>query len=107
MSYPPSIQVLYIEGCPHWVEALRLARAAAREAGAAEVDVVVTEVRTGEQAARLGFGGSPTILVGGKDPFPGSRIRGLGCRVYQTSRGLAGVPEHGMLVAAIRSAVAA
>ncbi|MBT2415677.1 hypothetical protein J7I94_34990 [Streptomyces sp. ISL-12] len=42
------------------------------------------------EAERLGFTGSPAILVDGQDPFtePG-RVAGLTCRVYRTPDGLA------------------
>ena len=50
-------------------------------------------VDTGEEAERVGFGGSPSILVDGVDFFaePNSPV-GLSCRVYQTPAGPAGSP---------------
>ncbi|KHL02950.1 hypothetical protein [Sinomonas humi] len=107
MRFPPTIHVLYIEDCPNWEGALRLARDAAWSAGAAEVDVLATEVSTPQQAAQLGFAGSPTILVAGRDPFPGVRSPALKCRVFQTSGGPSGLPDRGQLVQAIRTAIAA
>ncbi|GAA2202619.1 thioredoxin family protein [Sinomonas flava] len=106
MMFPPRIEVLYIEDCPQWQAALHLARSAARLAGAAEVDVFAIEVRSRQQALRLGFAGSPTILVGGRDPFPGVRTGRPACRVFQTPRGPAPLPDGGQLTDAIRAALA-
>jgi type IV secretory pathway TraG/TraD family ATPase VirD4 len=59
--------------------------------------------RQPEDAERLGFIGSPTVLVDGSDPFatPGAPI-GLACRVYVTPEGLAGSPTLDQLMEALR-----
>ena len=106
MIFPPSIKVLYIEGCPQWQAALRMARSAARMAGAAEVDVLVIEIRDSAQALSLGFAGSPTILVDGRDPFPGTPTPDLACRTFQTPDGPAPLPDSRALTEAIRAALA-
>ncbi len=51
-------------------------------------------VETFEEAERVGFHGSPSILVDGVDVFadPDARI-GLSCRVYRTPEGPAGAPS--------------
>lgn len=49
----------------------------------------VIEIRTEDDAVRLGFPGSPTILVGGEDiqtPGPDQPV-GLSCRVYLRRNG--------------------
>lgn len=48
-------------------------------------------------ASRLGFLGSPTIRVGGRDVEPGAGDRrdfALSCRVYRTAAGVAGQPDE-------------
>jgi hypothetical protein len=70
------------------------------------VDVFAIEVRSRPQALRLGFAGSPTILVGGRDPFPGVRTGRLACRVFQTPHGPAPLPDSSQLTDAIRAALA-
>jgi hypothetical protein len=85
------VALLYFDDCPNWkVADQRLAAIAAERP-----DVVVTRhrVETVEQAERLGFHGSPSILVDGIDVFadPGAGV-GLSCRVYRTPQGLAGAP---------------
>ena len=50
-------------------------------------------VETVEEAERVGFHGSPSILVDGVDAFAGPDAGvGLSCRVYATPQGLTGAP---------------
>lgn len=95
------VSLLYFDSCPNWkVADQRLAAIAAERP-----DVVVTRhrVETVEEAERLGFHGSPSILVDGVDVFaePGAGV-GLSCRVYRTPAGLAGTPTMEQLRAALR-----
>ena len=87
-SFPHAVRLLYFEDCPNW----RVARARLSEAlsdvGANPDDVVYEQVTTAEQAAAVGFRGSPTILLDGVDPFAGpDDPTGLACRVYRTAEG--------------------
>lgn len=66
---------------------------------------ITTElVNTREAAERLGFTGSPTVIVDGEDPFatPGAPI-GLACRVYRSESGFTGTPPMADLRTAIES----
>jgi hypothetical protein len=70
----------------------------------ADVEPVLERVETAEDAERLRFIGSPTILVDGRDPFAGAEAAfGLTCRVFQTPKGLAGSPTPDQLRAALRA----
>ena len=94
------ITLLYFDDCPNWrVAEERLAAIAAERA-----DLTVTRhlVDTLEEAERVGFHGSPSILVNGVDVFaePGAGV-GLSCRVYRTPEGLAGAPTLEQLRAAL------
>ncbi len=61
-----SVQIQMSPGCGHGQKAVALVRdVLGRLAPDARVEVV--EVRTMEDAERLGFRGSPTVLVGGAD----------------------------------------
>jgi hypothetical protein len=52
--------------------------------------------------SRIGFSGSPTVLVDGRDPFAaGSARAGLTCRRYRTERGVEGAPSVAQLRAVI------
>ncbi len=82
---------MYIDGCPNW----KIADQRLSELVAERPDVSVNRrrVETAEEAERLGFRGSPSILVDGTDAFAAPDApAGLACRVYATSEGLAGAP---------------
>lgn len=90
-----TVTVRYFSGCPNWSDAVGLVRAVLDDAGLGDVPVELEAVETTEEAERLGFVGSPTLLVDGSDPFdPGGAPVGLACRVYLTSDGLRGVPSR-------------
>lgn len=83
--------MLYVDDCPNWKQA------------AGHLDILAAEfpdmsvsrrlVETAEEADRVGFHGSPSILIDGEDVFaPSDAPVGLSCRVYQTSDGPAGSP---------------
>jgi hypothetical protein len=62
-----------------------------------------TLIDTPALAVRLGFIGSPTVLINGLDPFGSTDAPvGLSCRVYRTETGLAGSPSEVQLREAIR-----
>jgi hypothetical protein len=96
------IMLQYFDGCPNWtITADRLAVIAE-----AHSDLTVTHqlVETAEDAEAIGFRGSPSILVKGKDLFPDpSASVGLACRIYVTPDGFAGAPTLEQLRAAIRA----
>ncbi len=95
------ITLQYFNGCPNWtIAGERLAVIAAERP-----DVTVTRhlVETVDEAERVGFHGSPSILIDGVDPFAGADASvGLACRIYQTPQGPSGAPTLEQL----RSAVA-
>ncbi|MGQ0618265.1 MAG: thioredoxin family protein [Acidimicrobiia bacterium] len=95
------IELLYFEDCPNWrVADERLAELAAEHTLAVRRRLVTTP----EEADALGFRGSPTILVDGRDPFAvGDEPTGLSCRIYRTPEGPAGSPT----VAQLRDAIGA
>lgn len=85
------IALLYFDNCPNWkITDERLATITAQRP-----DITVTRhlVESTEDAERLGFHGSPSILVDGVDAFADADTPvGLSCRVYQTPDGPAGAP---------------
>lgn len=93
------VTVQYFEGCPNWrVLDERLRRLRAELGFTLEYE----RVETAKDAARLGFVGSPTMLVDGIDPFAtGDAATGLACRLYATDEGPRGAPTEAALRAAI------
>lgn len=85
------ISLLYFDGCPSWKIAEERLRVIAEE----HLGITVTrhQVDTIDEAQRVGFHGSPSVLIDGVDVFaePDAGV-GLACRVYATPDGPAGAP---------------
>lgn len=93
------VTLLYFDDCPNWRDADHRLQTLAEE-----LDLTISrrEVTTPEEADRLGFRGSPSILIDGRDPFAsGDEPTGLACRVYDTPTGPAGAPSLAQLRAAL------
>lgn len=100
------VSLRYFDGCPHWRTAFDRLRDVLGAEGMADVALVVERVETPEDAERLQFLGSPTILIDGRDPFAGASVGfGLTCRVYETPDGLAGSPTVEQLREAVEAAL--
>ncbi len=99
-----NVELLVIPDCPNTAHALALVESVLADAGLS-ARVVVTVISTDEEVRARQFTGSPTILIDGADPFARSdAIPGMCCRVYQTARGLAGVPDAAELSRAVDAA---
>lgn len=97
------VELLWFSGCPNWQETDARLRQALLLAGA-DAHVVLVEVTTPEDAERLRFRGSPTVLVDGADPLASDLDPvGLSCRVFRTPDGLRGAPTVDMLVEVLRA----
>jgi hypothetical protein len=91
------LELQYFEGCPNWgLAEARLKQA--MEAEGAVGPIIYTKVETYEDAFRLRFIGSPTVLFSGIDPFqPKIVVPGLACRVFATEDGPKGSPTISQL----------
>lgn len=96
-----AVSILYVDGCP----GLDIARANVEEAAArlgVDVDIEFCLVETLETAQRLGFTGSPTIRVAGRDLVTvADATPRLACRLYATPDGFAPAPTSAQLLAAL------
>jgi hypothetical protein len=96
------VELLHLDDCPHWRLTEERLTAALRLANRPEVAVVRRRVDTDEQAAALGFVGSPTVLIDGRDPFAtGGESVGLACRLFRGANRLEGAPRLEQLVDAL------
>jgi hypothetical protein len=92
------VELLYFDGCPHWQVVERRLIDALDRLGRPE-SVQRVKIESLEHAQRVGFCGSPTILVDGLDPFATANTPiGLTCRLYETEDGTAGSPSARQLM---------
>lgn len=97
------VTLLYFDGCPNW----KVVDQRLTEIAGERPDIALTRhlVATIEEAERVGFHGSPSILVNGVDAFAAGHAGiGLACRVYTTPHGPAGAPTLEQLRAVIAGA---
>lgn len=95
------VTLLYFDDCPSWETTDERLRALADEFG---FELDHRRVETPEAAEEVGFRGSPTVLVDGRDPFADDDDpTGLSCRIYQTPDGPAGSPTTDQLRAALEA----
>jgi hypothetical protein len=93
----------YIDDCPSHEQALaRLRKVLVEEGVSLQIDVI--KIESDEQAKRLRFVGSPTILVNDIDIDPQTNDHyGLACRAYQLENGrISPLPSEEMIRRAIR-----
>jgi len=104
LAVSQKIEFLYFDDCPSHPEALELLRGVLAERGLEDA-IEVHEVRTDAQARALGFPGSPTIRIDGRDvdPAGASHPPALGCRVYRLADGrVSPLPSRAQIEAALR-----
>lgn len=100
------VEILYISGCPNYSPAVDCVREVLDQEGI-PTDMIEVEVKDAAMAQRVGFLGSPTIRVDGKDVEPDTstaRAFGMTCRTYSDGRRRAGVPPLEWVRAAVREA---
>jgi len=93
------VSLLYFDGCPNWQETDRRLREALSLVGRTGTTPNYVKVTSSEDAERLSFRGSPTVLIDGEDPFADTNSPvGLSCRLFRTPEGLRGGPTVEQLV---------
>lgn len=89
------VELLYFDGCPNWETADERLRKLQSELG---FRLSRRRIETPEEAERVGFRGSPTILVDGVDAFANEdQPIGFSCRIFDTPEGQAGSPSEEQL----------
>ena len=101
------VEVLYVEHCPNFPAALALVQRVAAELGLA-AEVRTTMIGDQGEAERIGFVGSPTVRVDGRDVDPEGELATectLECRLYWHEHRLAGYPTERSVREALLRAV--
>ena len=101
-----TVEILYFSGCPNHPGAVDRVREVLMQEGT-HAEMVEVEVKDVEAAQQIGFLGSPTIRVDGRDVEPAARaVRGFGimCRTYSDGGRRTGVPPPEWIRAAVREA---
>jgi hypothetical protein len=100
------IEILFLAGCPnHGPAVARVWDILRQETVSAEL--VEIEIKDAATAQQVGFLGSPSIRINGRDVEPAarsSRAFGFGCRTYIDQGGRAGVPSAEWIRAAVQEA---
>jgi hypothetical protein len=104
----PVIEVLHVQDCPHYRQALALVQQVRAEVG---IDAELRTTLIPDQAAaeQARFLGSPTVRVNGRDIEPGAAWNSEfvhGCRLYRGEHSLRAPPEEDWLRQALRNAEA-
>ncbi|HKW73142.1 MAG TPA: thioredoxin family protein [Candidatus Dormibacteraeota bacterium] len=98
------ITVQYFDGCPHWQLADARLRKVLGDISRDDVSVDYQLIDSPDTAVRVGFRGSPSILVDGIDPFAtGAEPIGMSCRVFRTEAGFQGAPSEAQLREVLRT----
>ncbi len=96
------IEILYIDGCPHFPATFAAVKGALGQHGLT-CPIIETRVVDHDMAVSMGFLGSPTVRINGLDIEPSARQRtafGMMCRRYEGG----GVPSEELIDKAITEA---
>jgi len=76
-----NVEFLYFKSCPAYKQALKNLREALKGINL-EADIILTVVNSEEEAVRIGFQGSPSIRINGKDIDGQNEGYSYSCRLY-------------------------
>ena len=85
------VEFLYFRSCPGHKQALGNLKAALQESKI-KADLILINVTSEAQAAKVGFQGSPSIRVNGKDIDGRNEGHSYGCRIYQVGGKVTPIP---------------
>ena len=96
------VEFLYFNSCPGYKQALANLKAALQESRV-RADLVLINVASEEQAAKVGFQGSPSIRVNGKDLDGRDEGHSYGCRIYKIGGRITATPTRDFIREKLRA----
>lgn len=99
------VELAIVSDCPNAEAARHVLRQAMSDLGLDSSPVSTRVVHSEVEAREIGFVGSPSIRINGRDPFaePGQSAS-VSCRLYQTPAGPQSVPTTAAIRDALREA---
>ena len=92
------IELLYFDSCPSYKQALANLKEALKEKNL-QADLTLIKVESEEKAENVGFQGSPSIRINGKDLEGKDEGFSFSCRLYNTDGKLAAAPSKKAIIA--------
>jgi hypothetical protein len=96
------VEFLYFKSCPSHKQALENLKAALRETRT-KAELILINVETPEKAEKVGFQGSPSIRINGKDLEGRDEGFSLSCRVYRIDGKTSTTPSKAAIIAKLES----
>jgi hypothetical protein len=96
------IEVLYFDTCPSYKQAIANVKAVIKEKHL-QADLLLIKVETEEKAEKVGFQGSPSVRINGKDLEGRDEGFSFSCRLYLVEGKSSTAPSKEMIIAKLES----
>jgi protein-disulfide isomerase len=98
------IEILYFDSCPSYKDAIANVKAVLKEKNI-QAELKLIKVEDEEKAEKVGFQGSPSVRINGKDVEGRDEGFTFGCRLYRVNGKPATAPSKEAIIAKIDSLV--
>ena len=96
------IELLYFNSCPSYKQALTNIKAVLKEKNL-QAEVILVNVESEEKAKQVGFQGSPSVRINGKDIEGRDEGYSFSCRIYSDNGKPAVAPSKEAIISKIES----
>lgn len=96
------IEVLYFDTCPSYKQAIANVKAVIKEKHL-QADLLLIKVESAEKAEKVGFQGSPSVRINGKDLEGRDEGYSFSCRLYRVNGKPAMAPSKEQISAKLES----
>lgn len=96
------IELLYFDSCPSYKQALANIKAALKEKKL-DAELILINVDTEEKAKQVGFQGSPSVRINGKDLEGRDEGFSFSCRLYKANGKPAVAPSKEAIIAKLEN----